>query len=152
MPDQQIDAVADEIGRRLVAGIEQEDAVVQQLDLAQALARAPRVEGAGADEGREDLGFVAVLLAQPPADKVDEIVLELGDGGGAAGELFAAQHGLEGAEDRERPVAQPPALRLRHAEHVADELHRNGRGEIVDEVEAAARGVKAGASSLRTRV
>ena len=34
MAEQEIDAVADQVGRGLVAGVEQEDAVVQQLGLA----------------------------------------------------------------------------------------------------------------------
>src|SRR5262249_18599061 len=39
MTDQEIDAVADEIGRGLVAGIEQKDAIVQELGRAQPLLR-----------------------------------------------------------------------------------------------------------------
>src|SRR6185312_2187911 len=65
MPKQQVDAVADEVRRRLVAGVEQEDAIVQQLDLAQALARAARLESAGGDEGRQDLAFIAAAVAEP---------------------------------------------------------------------------------------
>ena len=89
-------------------------------------------------------------------------------------ELLRRQHRLQGAEDGERPVAQRPALVLRDAEHVADQLHRDGGGEVLDQVDRAAlggassrrstsasmrgcsafsaRGVNAGASSLRTRV
>ena len=44
MADEQVDAIADQIGRRLVPGIEQKDAIVQELELAKPLAGARRRE------------------------------------------------------------------------------------------------------------
>ena len=51
--DEQIDGIADQIGRRLVPGIEQEDAIVNELELRELLACAGFPgEGAGADQRR----------------------------------------------------------------------------------------------------
>ena len=68
MADQQIDAVADQVGRRLVPGVEQEDAVVQQLELAEPLAvGALRLEVAGVDQRREDFAGSSPCLPRRAA-------------------------------------------------------------------------------------
>ena len=69
-----------------------------------------------------------------------QIIFEIGDRFDPAVEFLPAQHRLERAEDGERPAAQRTALILRNAQHVADELNRNGRGEIGNEIDLAARG------------
>jgi hypothetical protein len=53
--------------------------------------------------------------------------------------LFAAEHGFQRAEDSKRPAAQRAALILRDAEHVADQLDRDGGGKIGDQIDLAAR-------------
>jgi hypothetical protein len=54
--------------------------------------------------------------------------------------LLAAEDGLQGAEDGERPAAQRLTFVLRNAEHVADQLDRDGGGKVRDQVDLAARG------------
>ncbi len=139
--DQEIDAIADEIGRGLVSGVENEDAVVQELELGQVLFRpAARRQVGGGDQLGQDLALVVALLAHAPFDEIVQIALEVVDRRGAARELLGGQHRLERAEDRQRPVAQRPAFVGGHAQHVADELQRDRRGKIRDQVHAALRG------------
>jgi len=87
-----------------------------------------------------NLALVAPLLAPAPVDEIAQIGLELRHGCNAAGKLLGAQHRLERAEDRQRPAEQRAALVRRNAEHVADELHGNRGGEILDQVDRAAVG------------
>ena len=141
MADEQIDRVADQVGGRLVSGIEQKDAVVDQFELRQSLALfAARSEGAGADQGGEDFRRIVVAGPQPARNDLAEVVLELGDCRDAGIEFLPAEHRLERAEDGERPSAQRATLILRNPQHVADKLHRNGGGEIGNEVDLAALG------------
>lgn len=56
------------------------------------------------------------------------------------GNLFVMPHEERGplrAQDRQRPVAQRPALLMRHHEQVADHLDRYGGREILDQVDIA---------------
>ena len=55
----------------------------------------------------------------------------------AAGEGLRRDHRLQRAQDRQRPVAQRPALVARHAEQVADHLDRNRGREILDQIDIA---------------
>src|SRR5207244_12196953 len=124
------DAVADEVRRGLVAGVEQKDAIVQKLELAQPLlGRFWCGEIARRDQGRENLALVALLLVDAATDQVDQIDLELRACRTAALELFPAQHRLERAQNCQRPAAQRSALVRRYAEHVAEQLHRDRGGE-----------------------
>ena len=70
--DQRLDPVADQVGRRLVARVQEEDAVVQQLQLAQRLAVL-----VGADQLRQHLRVVVARIPNPPRDQRPQIVLEL---------------------------------------------------------------------------
>jgi hypothetical protein len=94
-----------------------------------------RSEGAGVDQGRKDFGGIVVAGPQPAGDDLAQIILELSDCGDPP-----AQHRLERAEDGQRPSAQRAALILRNPQHVADKLHRNGGGEIGNEIDLAALG------------
>ena len=76
----------------------------------------------------------------PPRDLIAQEVLELGDRGDAGVELLGRERRLQRAKDAKRPVAQRPALGLRDAEQIADQLHRDRRGEILDQVDGAAFG------------
>ena len=48
--------------------------------------------------------------------------------------------GVAGAEDEVRPIEDLLLVLLRHAEHVADDLQRQGSGERLDEVDRLTRG------------
>ena len=101
-------AVADQVGRRLVAGVEQEDAVVQQLGRAQR-SRRPRLRSAGS--GRRPRDRRARRGAARPGLR--------GRAGtrarrGCRARAARRERRLERAEDRERPVAQRRALLVRH--------------------------------------
>ena len=128
--DQEPEAVADEVRRRLVAGVEDEDAVLQQLRLGQPLAARLALD----EPGQE----VLVGIAGAPAtlgNETLEIGEEVDNGAVAVSEPLRRRERLERAEDRERPAAQRPALAARHVEEVADDLDRDCGGEIVDEVD-----------------
>src|SRR5215471_7829423 len=101
MSEQQIDAVADQIRGRLVACIEQEDAVVQQLEFAQTLGFIAVRTGklARGDERLKDR--TGVIRSATPVDQSDQIVLEFVDRGHPAGKLLRAEHRFEGTEDGE---------------------------------------------------
>ncbi len=87
-----------------MAGVEQKDAIVQKLELAQPLLRRFwRGEIARRDQGRENLALVALLPVDAATDQVDQIDLELRDCRSAALELFPAQYRLERAQNCQRP-------------------------------------------------
>ena len=123
--------VADQIGGGLVAGVEQEDAVVQQLLLGQPLAIVLAL-----DQPRQHVAVGIAGLGAPPRHQPFEIGEKILHRLVAAGKGFRADHRLQRAEDRQRPVAQRPALVLRHVEQIADHLDRDRGGEIVDQVDA----------------
>ncbi len=131
---QQMQAVADQVGRRLVAGIEDEDAVVQEFGLAQPLARFRARRFAG-DETRQHVGLGIPRPPPPLGDQILQIGGEFLDRAIADVELRRRRRRLERPEDRQRPAAQRSALRARHAEEVADHLDRDRRREIGDDVE-----------------
>ena len=165
---QGVDRVADEVGRGLVAGVQQEDAVLHQLVVAQPLAVDLAV-----DQRAQHIAVVGRPLAAL-GDEAVEIGRELGDRGIARRLALGAGDGFERAQDGERIAAEGRALARRHAQHVADHLDGQAEGEVLDQVHAAlvgmlgqqpvdhrldarlqaasARGVKAAARSLRTRV
>ena len=64
MPDQKIDRIADEIGRRLVSGVEKENAIMDELELGEPFAFAIfRGKIAGADKLGEYLRRIAAAAA-----------------------------------------------------------------------------------------
>jgi hypothetical protein len=128
---QGIKAVADEIGRRLVAGIEDEDAVLQQLGVGEPLA--VRLAFAVDEPGQHVDCRIARVLS-PVGHQVIEIGQELDHGLVAARLLVGRQHRLERPQDGQRPAAQRPAVGLRHRQQIADDLNRDGGGEIVDQI------------------
>ena len=143
--EQHAEAVADQVGRRLVAGVEQEDAVVQQLGRASASPPSPGISrvstsprgrpgGAGGrstrPRGRQEVAHRAVAALELPGE-----------------------HRLERAEDRERPAAQRRALLVRHAEQVADDLDRDraAKSAIRSTAAAAPPSRRAGGRPASTR-
>ena len=114
------------------AGVEEEDAVVQELELRERVA-----VPVGADELGEHLaGIAGERVALALADQPAQVGLELLDRLASGGALRVGEAGLEAAENGHRPRRQPVAVCARHAEHVADELDRKLHREIVQEIEA----------------
>jgi 4-carboxymuconolactone decarboxylase len=127
MGEEQPQAVSEEVGRGLVAGIQKKDAVVVKLVRAQIAARY---------EARK---YIAIRVAGRLATLVHEpreVVLEAQHRAVAALEHLRRGPRLQAGQDRERPCAQRPALGARNVEQVADDLHRDAAGEIVDEIAA----------------
>ena len=90
MADQEIDAVADEICCGLVAGIQEENAVVDEFELAKPFAgRRVRVELAAADQRGEHFAGAAAA-AFFASDMMAQIRLEFLDGAHAGVELLRA--------------------------------------------------------------
>jgi hypothetical protein len=95
--EQGVEAVADEIGRRLVAGIQQEDAVVQQLGLGHLLF---------AQQTGQYVCIVAGVAA-PLRREGPQIVAELENGAVPGGVLLSGWRRLQRAEYRQRPGKLP---------------------------------------------
>jgi hypothetical protein len=69
--EQEIDPVANQVGGGLVPGVEDEDAVVQELELAQPLSRSvARLERAARGQLGEDLALVTTRLPPTPVDQI----------------------------------------------------------------------------------
>src|SRR5580704_6643566 len=103
---QQVNAVADQVGRGLVPCVEQENAVMQKFEFGKPLfAGSLDSKLAGAHQSRQDLALVERTLALPPCSKMLKIVLEFRDRPVPAFELLLGQDGLQGTEDCQRPVA-----------------------------------------------
>ena len=85
----------------------------------------------------ENFPTVRARALLPLGDELGQIVLELGNRIDARIELLALEDWLEGAEDRERPLTQRAPFTLRYTEQIADELHRDRGGKIIDQVDDA---------------
>ena len=127
--EQCIERVADQVGRGLVAGVEQEDAVVQQLGFAQALAVLFTE-----NEAREHVDVRITRTLPALHDQLAEIREHFGHRGVASFRGLRTHHGFECTEDRQRPRAQRAAFRAWHVEQIADDLHRDRAGEGIDQV------------------
>ncbi|MGY4446274.1 hypothetical protein ACVWZR_000934 [Bradyrhizobium sp. i1.3.1] len=97
---QRDEAVADQIGGGLVPGIEQEDAVVQQLLLGQPLAVLLAV-AFSLDQARQHVTLGIAGLLAPARDQGFEIGEEVLHRLVAARSHFGRHHGLERTEDRQ---------------------------------------------------
>ena len=130
--DENLQRIADQVGRGLVTGIEDEDAVLRQLGFGEL---APFM--LAGDQPRQQILLRIARIAAAILDQSFQIGGKLAHRVVAELRLLRRQHRLERAEDRERPAAQRTAIGMRHAEQVADDLDRNGGGEILDQVGAA---------------
>src|SRR5688572_32613326 len=97
--------VANQVGRGLVPGVQEKDAVVIELERAQALAARFAL-----DEARQDVAVRIAGLAAALVDQAAEVILELHHRAVAALEHFWSRTGLEPGEDGDRPGAQRAAL------------------------------------------
>ena len=116
-------AVADQVGRRLVAGVEQEDAVVQQLGFGEPLA----VDFA-LDQPRQ---HVDVRVARPPPPRRDQVAQHRARSR-APRHCRAASTSASGAGSSADRIASDqsrsgPRSAVRHVEQVADHLDRDAR-------------------------
>ena len=132
MIGQRHEAIADQIGRGLMPGVEQEDAIVQQL-----LFRQPLAVLFALDQPRQHIAFGIAGFCAPSRDQNLEIGEKVLHGLVAARKNFRADHGLQRAQNRQRPVAQRLAFLMRHVEQIADHLDRYCGGEIADQLDLA---------------
>ena len=132
--DQQLHAVADEVGRGLVARVQDENAIVQEFGLAE--------RGAAVFIGEQARQHVArrILRDAPPVGNQSlEIMQEVPHRLVAGLQHARARRRLQCAQDGERPAAQRPPIAARNAEQIADDLDGNGRGEVGDHIATARR-------------
>ena len=97
--------VADQIGGGLMAGIEQEDAIVQQFLRGQPLAIVLAL-----NEPRQHVTLGIAGFCAPPLDQDFEIAQKILHRLVAARKHLRTDHGLQRAQNGERPVAQRLAL------------------------------------------
>src|SRR3989442_1213913 len=127
--EQAHNGVGDQVRRGLVARVEEEDALVQELQLGEAVAGV-----LGREQRGQDLAGIRARAPPPVGDQPAEVALELVNGAAARLEAPGAGLRLERAENRERPAAQRPALLPRHPQHVAAELDGQRGGEVLHDV------------------
>ena len=121
-------SVADQIGRGLMPGVEQKDAVVQQL-----LRGQPFAIVFALNKLCQHVAFGIAGFCPPPLDQRFEIGQEIPHRIVAACKHLGPDHRLQRAKNRQRPVAQRLALVPRYIEQVADHLNRNRGGKILDQ-------------------
>lgn len=97
-------AVADQIGRGFVARVQDEDAVLDQLDLGQGAV------AVALDQTGQNIGVRVTRMGGAMGDKSLKIRLEFGHRLLPGGQLRRGQDRLERAEDGQRPVAQRGAV------------------------------------------
>ena len=115
-----------------MAGIEQEDAIVQQFLRGQPLAIVLAL-----DQPRQHVALGIAGFCAPPLDQRFEIGEKILHRLVAARKHLRADDRLERAENRQRPVAQRLALVMGHVEQIADHLDRDRGGKILDQVDLA---------------
>jgi len=133
MFEQRMPPIADQIGRRLVPRVQEKDALMQELDLAQG---SLLVLG-GHELAQHLVVVIEGRMAAPVLAQRAQEGLELLHGAIALVEALSSGHGLQRAQDGQRPVAQSRAVGPRHPQHVADQLDGQGEGIVGDEVHPA---------------
>src|SRR5438477_2810619 len=127
---QGVKRVADEVGGCLVPGIEQEDALMQELVFGKRL-----VVILAQDEACQHIGVRLAQIAAALVDQRLEIGQHLGYGSIAFRRPLRRENGLERRENGKRPAAQRLPLFRWNAEQIADDPDRNRRGELLDEID-----------------
>ena len=130
MLQKQVQPVADEIRRRLMPSIQDENAILQQFDFGEPFA----VRLAG-DEPRQHITLRMPRPFPPACDQRREIGAELVHGSVPLREGLRRDDRFQGAENIERPLPQRPALGVRNVEQIADHLHGDGDRIILDEID-----------------
>ena len=128
-----------------MAGVEQEDAVVQKFLCQQTLAAAGgtwrgarRSNHFALDQPRQHVGLGVERRLRALRDQAFQVGQHSAHRQVAARLRFFAQDRLQRTEDRERPVAQRRALGMRNAEQVADDADRNRARKSLDQVDGFA--------------
>src|SRR5690349_3785579 len=130
-----MERVADQVRRRLMAGVQQEDALMNELGLGQALA-----VGVTFEKPRQHVGVGITRMRAARVDQRAQVRGHLDDGAVPGSGTLGCQDGLQRAKDRERPAPQRLALVARHAEQVADDLNGNRARERIDQIDVSLRG------------
>ena len=87
----------------------------------------------------KDLRLVLIgRLAPSPRNEIAKIGLEIINRGATLFDLVIAQTRLEGTQNVERPLPQWAALIARYAEQVTDQIDRQRRRQIGNQVDLAA--------------
>jgi len=119
--EQQVYGIGDQVAGGFMACVQQEDALVVE-----GMPGKTEALGLPAQQSREE---VVVCIAQGATAALHQRVQECEHFSHcpvAGRETCLAQPELERPEDRERPAAQGAALLVWHAQHVPDDLDRNG--------------------------
>ncbi len=122
---QPVHAIADQLGGGLVAGDDHEIAEGDDLVVCQVFA-----VDLGVEQSAHQVG---AGIATPLGDELGEVLAQLEEAGDAGRRdvlyaLFALEH-------RVGPGAQGIAVVARHGEQLADDVHRQTRREVADDVE-----------------
>lgn len=120
--------IAELVGRGLVAGVQQEDAVLDQLVMAEPLA-----VDLAMDERAQHIMVVGRPLA-PGRDKFVQVGRELCYGSIADDLPLRTGDGLQRSQDGQRIAPEGRALTGRHTQHVANDFDRKLEGKILDQV------------------
>ena len=126
---QGVHAVADQVGGGLMAGVEQEDAVVQQLGLAELLAALLTL-----DQPRQHVGLGVSGVGAPVRHQAAQLGTEVGHRGVATRQHDGRWRRFQRRQDGQRPGPQRRPVGGRHVQQVADHLHRDLGREVGDEV------------------
>ena len=129
---EQREGTADQVGGRLMACVENKNAVLNQLDLGQL----PAV--ISGNEPRQHVGFRIPRISPAPGDEVLQIGFERAHRSMARLQLRFAQGRLQRAENCQRPVPKGAAFFHRDVQQVADDLHRNATGIVLNQVRRGA--------------
>jgi hypothetical protein len=137
------EAVADQVGRRLVAGVEQEDAVVQQLG------RAQRLAALAGDEARQHVDLRVAGLAAAALDEALEVEQELANarlpssscsplGAGSRAPRIASDQSRSGARSSSGTASRLPMISTGIAlANEGDQVDLGARRARGDDVEQA---------------
>ena len=123
---QPVDGVAEQLGRRLVAGDDHQEEEADDLDVVEAVA----VDLGGEQRAREIVARLRACVGDQLVEVAEHVHRRLHAGRRHVGHALLAVH------DRVGPGAQLVAIGLGHAEHLADHVHRQLAGEVADEVAA----------------
>lgn len=131
---QQGQPVADQVRRGFVARVEDENAVLDQLDFVQLAV------GVACDQAGQNICFRVTGMGAPTGDKFLKIRFKFGNGGVSGVHLLGLQNRFKCAEDGEGPAAQGASVLPWNIEQVADDLDRDLGGKIFNEIRVFGQG------------
>lgn len=125
---QQGQPVTDQVCRGFVARVQDENAVLDQLDFAK-LAVAVACDQAG-----QNVGFRVTGMGATVRDKLLKIRLEFRNRVVSGGHLFGRQNRLQSAQNGKRPTAQGASVLQGNIEQVSNDLDRDLGGKIFNKI------------------